>query len=288
MEPPIRPRSRGASDTALPGVSPVLLRLFEGYAGWYLRRHFHALRLDTSGWMPATASDSIPTVVYLNHASWWDPLVCLLLRRALFPHHAAYAPIDAEAIRRYAFFRHLGFFGIEADSPRGAAMFLSVARAITERRSTMLWLTPQGRFADARERPIRLRPGLSHLAARLARANPRTSASVGPVRFLPLAIEYTFWEERLPEILVRFGDPLVVAADSLDASARSVSDWTTSLARRLEDSMDHLAETALRRDTQPLVHLLQGTRGVGGVYDVWRRWKSLLQGRTFQARHGNL
>ena len=52
---------------------------------------------------------------------------------------------------------------------------------------TVLWVTPHGRFADARERPLALKPGVGHLAATLGRG-----------AILPMAVELTFWDERTP------------------------------------------------------------------------------------------
>ena len=61
----------------------------------------------------------------------------------------------------------------------------------------MLWITAEGSFTDARTRPVRLRPGLAHLARRVPGAT-----------IVPLALEYPFWDERTPEALCRFGTPM--------------------------------------------------------------------------------
>ena len=53
---------------------------------------------------------------------------------------------------------------------------------------------------DVRERPLRLQSGLGALAT-------QSQNSI----FVPLAIEYTFWDEPRPEILVSFGEPPVDA-----------------------------------------------------------------------------
>jgi 1-acyl-sn-glycerol-3-phosphate acyltransferase len=263
-----------------------MLSLFTRYSRGYLRRHFHSLRLDTTGWIPDPLDDS-PKVVYLNHASWWDPLVCLQARHRFFPDHTAYAPIEDAAVARYAFFRRLGFFGVKPDSRSGAARFLRIAESITRRPRAMLWITPQGRFADVRDRPIELKPGLAHLAARLAREDRSRPPGSRTVRFIPLAIEYTFWEERLPEILLRFGEPVAIPTTS-GAAMESPGAWANELSTRLESTLDLLAAGSRHRDVHRFTPLLEGRQGVGMAYDLWRRTKALLQGRTFQPRHGNL
>ncbi len=50
-----------------------------------------------------------------------------------------------------------------------------------------------------RTRPAVFRPGLAALVARL-----------GACTLVPLAFEYTFWDERLPEILISCGQPIEV------------------------------------------------------------------------------
>ena len=94
-------------------------------------------------------------MVYLNHPSWWDPLVCLVLAHRCFPGRAAFAPMDAAQLERYRFFRKLGAFGVERGTRHGAAAFLRIGTKVLARPGAMLWLTPQARFADARERPLR-------------------------------------------------------------------------------------------------------------------------------------
>ncbi|MCC7373541.1 MAG: lysophospholipid acyltransferase family protein [Verrucomicrobiales bacterium] len=269
-------------------ASPWLINLFARYTRWYLRRHFHNLRLSTEGWLPDT-DNGIPKVIYLNHASWWDPLICLHLWRQSFRSHRAYAPIDAQALAKYPFFKRLGFFGVESDSHRGAAAFLRVAGDITSNPWSILWITPQGRFADVRERPIQFKQGLGHLAARMSR---RPTASLHPphapdrLQFIPLAIEYTHWHERLPEVLLRFGSPIEVTRDG--AETRDATTWSHHFEHQLEHTMEALSAQACRRDPAKFLNLLNGQTGVGGFYDVWRRCKSALRRTRFDPRHGTL
>ncbi len=139
-------------------------------------RRFHAIRVLRKGQPPRDSSRAL--VIYLNHASWWDPLVCLYLSRKFFPERMSFAPIDAESLRKYAFFAHIGFYGIEQHSPRGAVTFLRTTSAILDSRSNVVWLTPQGRFMDARERPLRFQRGIGALAMEAPEAV-----------FLPLAVD---------------------------------------------------------------------------------------------------
>lgn len=275
-----------AGDGAPPD-SPRLRALFAAYARWYVSRHFHAVRVSTAV-PPPDASGPAPLVVFLNHASWWDPLICLVLWTRWFRCRRPFAPIEAGALTRYRFFERLGFFGIEGGSRRGAATFLRRSMALLRHPSSMLWITPQGRFADARERPLAFRPGLGHLAARWSR---RTGARDLPsdredssLTVVPLAIEYTWWHERLPEVLIRFG-PRV----DLPPPGRPDPDACTAACEAaLERAMNALAEDARDRRADAFATVMSGRTGVGPGYDTWRRLRAWTQGRSFDARHGTL
>jgi 1-acyl-sn-glycerol-3-phosphate acyltransferase len=214
-----------------------------------------------------------PLVLYLNHASWWDPLVCLALKEQFFPERKAFAPIDAAALKHYRFFRTLGFFGVQRGEWGGAAEFLRVSQEVLRQPGSMLVITPQGRFADVRERPVQFLPGLGHLAARLEDAV-----------FVPLAVEYVFWEERLPEILTRFGDPLY--AGRHESGFVDSGQWTAMLQVRLTATQDELARESLLRRAESFRTLFRGGAGQGGVYDWWGRVRAGLSGETFIREHG--
>jgi 1-acyl-sn-glycerol-3-phosphate acyltransferase len=209
-------------------------------------------------------------LVVLNHPSWWDPLVGLALA-GLLPAHRHYAPMDARALARYRILEWFGFFGVEPDSVMGGSNFLRTAEAIAVEPAAAIWVTAQGHFTDVRCRPIRLKSGVGHLAHRLTR---------GIV--LPLALEYCFWDERFPEALCRFGQPLSVA-EHAGLSARC---WTGLIASRLEATQDALSADALARDPGRFDVLLHGRAGVGGVYETWQRAAAWIRGRPYQAEHG--
>ncbi|HLH57402.1 MAG TPA: lysophospholipid acyltransferase family protein [Verrucomicrobiae bacterium] len=256
-----------------PTISRTLLGWFTWYSRRYARKHFHTVRVARNG-LPHTFA-GWPLVVYSNHASWWDPIVCLLLRDKFFPERDTFAPMDSAMLRRYGFFKWLGFFGVEQQTRRGAVQFLTTAQTVLESPNAILAITPQARFADVRERPIRFASGLGHLATRVPKAC-----------FLPVAIEYVFWEERLPEVLVRFGPPVQVCSNK---SARTqAADWTRLFEKALQDNLEALSVEAQRRRPDDFVVLLRGGSGQGGVYDFWRWLKARSRGQKFREGHASI
>jgi len=249
--------------------SQFLFWLFGSYLRWYFGRHFHGVRISRSGLSPAL--EGRPLIVYSNHPSWWDPaLYILLLETGAMHDRIGYGPMDEEALKKYGIMRRMGVFGIDLGSKRGAADFLRIGqRALGNPRSS-LWITAEGEFTDPRHRPVRLRPGIAHLARRIP-----------GIVLLPMAIEYTFWNESRPEALIRFGAPIE------GGNHRDISDWTAHLTAELARTMDGLAAESMTRDAALFQPVLGGKSGVGGIYDLWRRARSWSKGSRFDPSHGD-
>lgn len=237
--------------------SPVLCRFFARMMAREMRRGFHRLRLARPA-VPEVPQGA-PLIVYTNHPSWWDPAFFAVLAPRLFPGRDHYGPIEARMLEKYRFMRRIGIFGIEPGTRSGAAKFLSVGEAVLADPRRMLWVTAQGQFSDPRERPLGLRSGTARLLARVP----------GAVA-LPLAVEYPFWTEKRPEALARFGAP-ERDAERLEAA--------------LTETMDRLAADAVAREPGRFETVLEGSAGMGGVYEVWRRLKAAARGERFRPEH---
>ena len=245
--------------------SRFLLAAFRLYLRWLFWRRFHAVRLARGGAWPDYAGR--PVVLYCNHPSWWDPALLLLTLPHVLPGRRGFGPMDAASLERYGLFRRMGVFGVEPLSPKGGAAFLRTALAGLRQPGTCLCVTAEGAFTDPRMRPIRLRPGL----ARLARLCPEAV-------FLPVALEYSFWNESKPEALLCVGAAVQPREDS-------VPDWQLALETGLGETMDRLAALSISRDAARFTRIAGGTAGVGGIYDVYRRVRSLARRQRFAAEH---
>jgi 1-acyl-sn-glycerol-3-phosphate acyltransferase len=179
--------------------------------------------------------------------------------------------MDAAELERYRFFSKLGFFGIEPGSRRGAVTLLRTGGAILQQPDAALWITPQGRFADPRERPVQLQPGLGRLARRAAGCT-----------LLPLAVEYVFGEEPLPEALLMFGRPVEAAGGGKEGA----EDLEPLIGERLEAAQDALGEQAQARDYADFEVILRSREGISFFYDLWRRLRAKMRGETARLGHG--
>ncbi len=254
-----------------PHISKPVLRFFRHIVRGYFRRHFHAVRISGAEKLSAPLSPTGPLVLYANHGSWWDPMVSFLLADRLMPRQNHFAPMDAQALDRYGILKHVGIFPVEMNTGRGAVQFLRTSEVIA-RTGGVVWITPQGKFVDARVRPLQFKPGLAALAVRIA-------TNVGPCTVQPLAIEYTFWDERLPECLLHLGEPVLVAP------GETTEEVEARLILALEGAMDTLKEFALRRESALFQTMAQGTVGAGGFYALGQRIKAIALRRPYQPEH---
>ena len=214
------------------GPAPWFVDGFLRYNRWLLGRRFAAVRVSGLGHLPLDSDD--PVIVYLNHPAWWDPLMCAALIAAAAPRHRHVGLIDRTQLS--GVLERLGFIGIEPDSPAGARRLARIGEELRTLPRAMLWLTPQGRFSDPRERPLGLRGGLARLAARLPAA-----------RLVPLAIEYPFLGGRRPEARLLLGEPLEAGdADEI------------SIETGLERAMDRLAELVIGGEDDAFRTLIGG------------------------------
>ncbi|WP_165250014.1 lysophospholipid acyltransferase family protein [Paludisphaera soli] len=261
-------KARGEAPSALPPSYPWFFKGFRKYCRRFVAKNFHALRVDRLGNLQPPPPG--PLIVVMNHASWWDPMVALILSESFGPSRLHYAPMDAGGVNQYRVLERVGIFGIELETARGGLAFLRRCSAILSQPESVLWITPQGRFVDVRDRPVRFKEGLGRLLHRTSHAS-----------VVPLAIEYPFWNDRRPEILVRFGAWIPV----VDGGAESADSWTRRLEAALVEAQDGLAAASLTREEGPFDTLVRGSAGVGGVYEFGRRLRYALRGQRFTSEH---
>jgi 1-acyl-sn-glycerol-3-phosphate acyltransferase len=264
---PGRGRREKNETGAAPAVSPFWFSGFTWYVTRFVAKNFHAVRLLKGSNLPA--QDSAPWIICLNHPSWWDPMIGVVLANRLMPQRRHYAVIEAQMLAKYPVFEKVGFVGVTPGSARGAAEFLRAGQAALSAQASTLWVTGEGRFSDVRARPVVLRQGVAALAKRVPGA-----------LIIPVALDYVYWTERYPEALCAIGQPIRV-----EQFAHGI-DPTDKVSRALEQTMDELASSAMTRDPSRFETLLGGSVGVGGFYDLWRAARAVYAGQRFDPGHG--
>lgn len=212
----------------LPVRRPIYVRRFLSVNRFLLRCLFSRIDLEVQD---GTALPEGPTVVYSNHPSFWDPMICALLLERTLPRHAHFAPIDEVSLKKHRYFQGLGFFGLQLDSVQGLRRFLEVGKGVlTELERGALVVTPEGRFTNPYTRPVRLKRGMTRLLL-----EPMEQE----IKVLPLAIHYELGEQPKPVAWLQYGETLTVPPNH---------SWTKeTLHKELEGRLVESLDQNLRR-----------------------------------------
>ena len=247
-----------------------VFNFFARYFERYYRRHMNALRLAQWGAPPDLRGDA-PVVLYTNHPAWWDAALYILLAARHFGERPSYAPIDAAMLEKYGFFGRMGAYGVDLESRKGAQDFLAASADILAHDDAAIWVAAQGRFMDVRARPLALKPGISRLV------------EIAPhAQYIPVAIEYGFWEQRGGEAFVAYGE----AMSGADLAGMEREARRLHLENALTRIADRLSEDVITRDPARFVSLLDGKAGVGGIFDFTKRIIALIKGERYDPAHG--
>ena len=245
--------------------NPRVARVFGFIARRMIAKRFNALRV-TPGSLDALAEANDhdgPVVVCLTHSSWWDPMVGFFLHNRCLRDRQCLAPIDKDVLANLGIFKTLGLFGIDPDDPAShEAMRRYVIDRFTSMAKPTLWITPEGRFRDPRDR-MEIRPGVSTILSKLQ--NTRAYA---------VAAEYVFWDDQKPEMLVH-----LLPVTTPDDPSRTTA-WHRSVCRAMLDATEELAELAIARDPAAFDIILGS--GAGRTFFVYD-WYLRLTGRSTEA-----
>lgn len=260
------------TDLLIPAEHSVFL---SGWFGWWIRRmfrrSFNAVRFEgeSADVLRRLGERRGPALVAMNHQSWWDPLIGLLVGGLLTPARPVMGPMQADQLKKFAIFRKVGVFGIEPDDPASLGEMVKYVRwSFAQDPARVLWITPQGEFVDPRAE-VRVRPGASAVAARLSDEPAACDVVV-------LAIEMVFWIDQRPEVLLRAADVRCHGDDRSSTIA-----WTRALNAAMRDNASALANASITRDPARfrVVYSAEGVPrdgdDVGGrinpLVDLWLR-----------------
>lgn len=237
-------------------------------------KQFHSFGVQWDSECLSKIAETTPVVVFANHASWWDPISAALIRQKVFPNRIFYAPIDSDALENYQVMAQLGFYGLKLNTIRGAADFLTTTQAILESPNAALFITPEGKFTDVRDHSPALMPGLSHLVSK-----------VPEVVYIPLALEYGFWDESRPQIFAKLGTAIHCRQRCHAAAELSKPQWNALLTQGLRQTQAELAQSVIQRESGAFQYLIASRPKRLGWYDYFRSWRAFLRGRKFDPRH---
>ncbi len=171
--------------------SPIFIKVIRLYTKFLFKRRFKKVWLRQE-YEPCP---ECKTVYYLNHHSWWDGLIPLILNEYRFRQKAR-AIMEDKQMKTYSLFQKIGAFSINRDDPRSAIRSLRYAVKSFNRDNASLFIYPEGTITPAGS-SMNFEGGLAWLHDKLEN-----------VDFVPVAIHMHTIRYDKPELHLHVGRPI--------------------------------------------------------------------------------
>jgi len=143
-----------------------------------------------------TPSENSRTIYYLNHTSWWDGLIPLLLNQKCF-HQRARAMMEDKQMIEHGFFKRIGAFSVSLENPKSIIRSLRYAVESMKRPNASLFIYPEGEIKPFSLEKPEFKSGLSWIVSKY---------SVPDV--VPIAIYFTTAKSSKPALFLQVGKPV--------------------------------------------------------------------------------
>lgn len=223
---------------------PIEMLIYHTLVRPALRRSFQRIAINNLA-PPALR----PTLIYMNHPSWWDGYMPFFLSDELW-RREGYIMMEEPQLRRYSFFRYCGAFSVDRHNPREGLRSLAYAANLLDRAARIVWIFPQGTLTPSDRRPLETFAGTAHIAKRAA-----------PVQCIPIALRPEFGQHQRPEMFVRIGPAHVVEAG---VAAKTLH---ADMDARLLHEMDQLRSDVIDGTAASYHTVLRGRDSVNVVWD---------------------
>jgi chlorobactene lauroyltransferase len=172
--------------------SPWFISLFDIYVRNLFWRKFHRIWV-VQNYYPDTKSK---TIYYLNHTSWWDGLIPLLLNRKLFRQNAR-AMMEDKQMHEHGFFKKIGAFSVNLENPRGVISSLRYAAESMNRENASLFIYPEGKIVPYSVKKPDFKKGLAWIVSKCPDSD-----------VVPVGILIHTARSHKPEMFIRIGEPV--------------------------------------------------------------------------------
>ena len=199
------------------------LAIWNFFVNLLLRRRFYSVRVKNAHHYDLRDKD-VACIYYAQHTCWWDGMVGYYLCRYLFHDQIN---MMVEDLIKFPLFGKVGAFSIDKKTPRATLKAMKYCTDFLNKEKISLWLFPQGVIKPPNHRPLEFQKGVAFLAHKVKKVN-----------LFPIAIQYVFLRQGLPEVLIDIGRPIVVTNDQVDKdkfTAFLEKDFTRVLDNQLKE-----------------------------------------------------
>ncbi|MFQ3546075.1 lysophospholipid acyltransferase family protein [Halobacillus rhizosphaerae] len=194
-----------------------------------LNRNFQQIRLSDN----ASLQDYSHTLFFVNHSTWWDPLLIYYLNDQII-HSDGYGMMHEDGIKKFPFFRKIGAYSINTDHRRHIMDSLSYSISLLNNGKSV-WIFPQGEEQHLEKRPLQFFQGLSYIAARAHK-----------IKIIPISLYYSLEHTKKPNAYIKIGSPIApIKYENLNRKE------TTRLFEEISTSqLDDLKKLVVEEDHQ--------------------------------------
>lgn len=141
------------------------------------------------------AEKDVPTILFAPHCNWWDGIVLYNTTHRIFHKEIR---LMVEELNRFPLLRRGGAYSVNKKSPQSAMKALKYSVDVVGDLRNMLCIFPQGIIRPPHFRPIEFQTGLAYIAENALK-------KYGKVNLIPMAVDYAFFRDNRPEVIVEFG-----------------------------------------------------------------------------------
>lgn len=171
-------------------------------------------------------SNDARTIYYLNHTSWWDGLIPLLLNQKCFRQRAR-AMMEDKQMREHGFFKRIGAFSVSLQNPKSVIRSLRYAVESMERPNASLFIYPEGEIRPfSLAKPV-FKSGLSWIVSKNSAPD-----------VVPVAIYLTTAKSSKPTLYLQVGEP--VETRSTDDISEKTLMFEKSLQTLIMDTVNEV------------------------------------------------
>lgn len=141
------------------------------------------------------AEKDVPTILFAPHCNWWDGIVLYNTTHRIFHKEIR---LMVEELNRFPLLRRGGAYSVNKKSAQSAMKALQYSVDVVGDLRNMLCIFPQGIIRPPHFRPIEFQTGLAYIAENAVKR-------YGKVNLIPMAVDYAFFRDNRPEVIVEFG-----------------------------------------------------------------------------------
>jgi chlorobactene lauroyltransferase len=194
-----------SSDFLKDTPSPFLYGLFSRYIQYLFKFSFHKVRF----YMEQPLEKSSSYLFLMNHYSWWDGILPMLIHSKLIPDFNPKGMMDENQLKRLHFFRKFYVFSVNRTNPRKAIASINYSKDHLSKPGNCLFLFPQGAIFPNDSSLFQIETGYQHIV----KHNDL-------VKMMPVFSYIETMKGRKPNLWIRFGTELHPSLNSFNVQSR--------------------------------------------------------------------